>query len=246
MLRSAKSIFGYSIRATDGDIGKAHDFYFDDEDWVVRYLVVDAGSWFSSHRVLLFPIAVAQPDWTQQVIPVGLSKDYIEKSPPADTAKPVSRQHQIRLHAYFNWAPYWPATGVPYASIWPPMTETDTDRLLREPEDGDTHLRSVREVRGYGIRASDGDIGHVDDFILDDQAWQVRFMVVDTRNWLPGRKVLIAPHWIDTVRWGTREVAVDLPRERIQNSPEYDSSEPVNEAYEVQLYDYYGRPHGKM
>ncbi len=242
MLRSAKSILGYTIRATDGDIGKTHDIYFDDDEWVVRYLVADTGSWLSSHKVLLFPIAAAQPDWTRHLIPVGLSKDFIEKSPPADNEKPVSKQHEIQMHAYFNWAPYWPATGVPYGSIWPPMTENDKARLLHEPEDGDAHLRSVREVTGYGIQASDGDIGHVEDFILDDAGWDIRFMVVDTRDWLPGRKVLIAPPWIETVRWSSREVAVNLPRETVKNSPEYDPSEPVNEGYELQLYDYYGRP----
>ncbi|MBK9166200.1 MAG: PRC-barrel domain-containing protein [Bryobacterales bacterium] len=107
---------------------------------------------------------------------------------------------------------------------------------------GDPHLRSVREVSGYRIRAADGEIGRVADFIVDTDGWAIRYLVVDTRNWLPGRKVLVAPRWVQSIDWGDRLVHVRLHREDIKNSPEFDPNEPVNREYEARLYDYYGRP----
>ena len=65
----------------------------------------------------------------------------------------------------------------------------------------DPHLRSSAAVTGYHIQATDGDIGHVEDFLLDDRSWTIRFMVVDTTNWWAGEKVLIAPAWIERVDW---------------------------------------------
>jgi hypothetical protein len=109
-------------------------------------------------------------------------------------------------------------------------------------ESGDPHLRSTQEVLGYYIHASDGDLGHVEDFIVDDDNWTIRYMVVDTRNWLPGKKVLVAPEWITEVSWGESKVYVDLTQDAIKDSPEYDPTETVNRLYEERLYDFYGRP----
>jgi hypothetical protein len=107
---------------------------------------------------------------------------------------------------------------------------------------GDRHLQSARDVMGYRIAATDGEIGHVDDFIVDDETWALRYMVVDTRNWLPGRKVLVATEWIREVRWTDASAVVDLTREAVRSSPEFDPAAPINREVEVQLYDYYGRP----
>ena len=95
---------------------------------------------------------------------------------------------------------------------------------------------------GYYIKTTDGEVGHVDDLIVDDETWGFRYMVVDTRNWLPGRKVLISVEWIESVSWLENEVQVDVASEAIKNSPEFDPSQPVNREYEMVLYDYYGRP----
>lgn len=103
-------------------------------------------------------------------------------------------------------------------------------------------LRSANELTGYVLKAEDGDIGRCKDFLFDDDRRTVRCMVVDTRNWLPGRKVLLSPLWLDTVDWITRKVHVDLDKDQIKNSPEYRPSAPVNRDYEARLYDYYGRP----
>lgn len=242
MLRSVKSIYGYAISATDGEIGKVHDIFFDDEKWAVRYLVADTGTWLPGKKVLLFPIALAQPDWERHVVPVGLTVGRVSNSPTTDDDKPVSKQHEIELHKYFNWSPYWSPTGLPYGSVVPPVALMHMEEAADQDDSGDPHLRSTREVTGYHIQAIDGEIGHVDDFILDDEGWFIRYLVVDTRNWLPGKKVLIPPHWLKDVRWSEKKVAGDLSQKEVKGAPEYDPSKPINRAYELQYYDYYGRP----
>lgn len=247
MLRSLKEISGYSILATNGEkIGDVHDFFFDDELWTIRYIVVDTGTWLPGKKVLLVPSVVERPEWETHTLPVRLNKDQIKSSPEIDADKPVSRQAEIELHKHYNWVPYW---VVPPHGIAPPIShkEEEEKEKKEEPEvlEGeriDPHLRSVKEVTGYHIQATDGEIGHVEEFIADDADWFIRYMVVDTRNWLPGRKVLVPPDWIDRVSWADSNVYVDLPRELIKNSPEFDPSAPVNRQYEEKLYDYYGRP----
>ena len=238
MLRSIKSMFGYIILAKDGDIGKVHDFFFDDEKWTIRYLVVDTRYWLPGRKVLISPVALGQPDWDSMRFPVHLTKEQVENSPDIDTDKPFSRQQQIDLHTYYRWPPYWSIPIIP-----PPLPISDTTQETSVQRDkGDPHLRSTKEVTGYRIEATDGEIGHVEDFILEDKDWVIRYMVVDTKNWLPGRKVLISPQWIERVSWNEKKVHVDLSREAVENSPQYDEAAPVNREYEVRLYDYYGRP----
>jgi hypothetical protein len=240
MLRSAKELFGYSIQATDGDIGKAHDFFFDDETWAIRYLVVDTGDWLSGRKVLIVPSVLGEPKWESRSFPVSLTKDHVEKSPDIDIDKPVHRQQEIELYNHYQWVPYWGAT-MPGGFIAPAPDGTEKPEEEKK-EEGDTHLRSAREVLGYHIHAADGPIGHAADFILDDRVWIFRYIVVDTKNWLPGRKVLISPHWVSGVSWKESLVYVDLTKDLIKNGPEYDPSAPINRRYEERLYDFYGRP----
>jgi hypothetical protein len=250
MLRSLKELRGYTIHATDGDIGKAQDFYFDDEDWVLRYLVVDTGGWLSGRRVLISPVALGQPDWEAHRFPVRLTKAQVENSPDIDTDKPVSRQQESTLHAYYRWPMYWAHSHSPLISAGTPLVmppevlhpETAEEETSEEEDRGDAHLRSSREVMGYDIHARDGEIGHVEDLIVDDSTWDIRYLVVATRNMLPGKKVLVSPQWIERVSWEASEVYMDLAQESIRRHPEYDPSEPVNRAYEERLYDFHGRP----
>ncbi|MCA9973181.1 MAG: PRC-barrel domain-containing protein [Anaerolineales bacterium] len=254
MLRSATDLQGYTVRGVDGDVGEVTDLYFDDKAWIVRYLVVRTGGWLSGREVLLTPLVCEQPDWDNAVFPVSLTKEQIENSPEANLHKPVSRQQEVALHQYYGWAPYW-TMAVPSAPPRPmPITMTPPvnpvpappapDMVTAEAEDTavDPHLRSLDEVTGYHIAAEDGDIGHVETFVVDDASWSIMYMVVDTRNWLPGRKVLVALQWVQQIAWIDRRVYVDLHQETIKNSPEYDPDEPLERAYEERLYDYYGRP----
>lgn len=233
MLRSLKEIQGYIIRVVDGDIGRVHEFYFDDFDWIIRYLVADTGTWLSSRRVLISPLALGRPDWEERILPVKLSREQVELSPPISVDEPVSRQMERELNLYYGWRPYWD-------NRVPVRVAEEIEQIVSKPYD--PHLRSTKEVLGYHIQASDGEIGHIDDFILDDTIWTIRYLVVDTQNWLPGKKVLVSPAWVDTVEWTEKKIQIDLKRETIKNSPEFDPSQPVNHEYEIRLYDFYGRP----
>jgi hypothetical protein len=148
---------------------------------------------------------------------------------------------EIKLYKHYNWEPYWIATPPGVLATAPPIPVEPEENGTAE-EDLDSHLRSVKEVKGYHIQALDGEIGHVEDFVTDDENWVLRYMVVDTKNWLPGKMVLVHPDWITKVSWEDSKVFVDLSRETIKDSPEFDPAAPVNRAYEERLYDYYGRP----
>ena len=243
MLRSVKSLRGFKILGTDEKFGHAHEFYFDDKDWVMRYLVVDTGGWLTGRRVLICPVAFGQPDWEMHMFPILLSKQQIEQSPTISDDKPVSKQKEIDLVNYYNWPVYWPVghTGIP-ANEMAVTRSLETQREEREQEDYDPNLRSTREVISYFIHATDGDIGHVEDFIVDDETWTIRYLVVDTKNILPGKNVLISPMWVESINWADAKVYVFLTKESIKNSPEFDPSQPINREYEEILYDYYGRP----
>ncbi len=247
MLRSVKILQGYMIHATDGDIGYVDDFYFDEQAWTIRYLVIALSDWLTKRRVLLSPIALGTPKWEAKSFPVRLTQEQVENSPAIDTDKPVSRQMEEELHSYYEWAPYWRTgirpVGVGALAVAQMVAGTEGDeQSSKEKQRQDPHLRSVSEVIGYDIQASDGEIGHVDDFIADDETWAIRYIVVDTQDWLPGKKVLVSPAWIRTVIWAERNVHVDLSREAVKDSPEFDPSAAVNREYELRLYDYYGRP----
>lgn len=240
MLRSINEVIGYQIAATDGDIGNAHDFLFDDQAWIVRHLVVDTGRWLPGRKVLIAPEALGSVDWEQQMIAVALTREKIEQSPSVDTDQPVSRQQEIEMYRYYAWAPYW-STGL--AGPYPlPSGVTVPEQPGQAVEEGDSHLRSVRHVKGYHVSAADGEIGHIEDFIVDDETWRLRYVVVDTRNWLPGRKVLVALQWLRQFDWAERKVGTDLEREAIKHGPDYDPAIAVNRAYEERLYDFHGRP----
>jgi len=244
MLRSIKEMAGYTIAATDGEVGSVYTFYFDDTRWAVRYLVVDTGGWLG-HPVLISPIAVGNADWGSRRLSVNLTKARVEHSPSFNTDKPVSRQHELDYANYYGWPYYWSGPYVWGASMYPgalPGAGGGAPAAVAERESGDPHLRSAEELMGYHIQASDDEIGHVADFIVDDETWQIRYVVVDTSNWWFGNEVLVAPDWIDHVSWLERKVYVSLARERVNDSPLWDASAPVNRAYEEHLYDYYGRP----
>jgi uncharacterized protein YrrD len=252
MLRSIDEMRGYTVKATDGDVGKVHDSYFDDRTWTIRYVVVDTGSWLPGRRVLIPTSGLQKPKAT--VFPVKLTREQVRTSPGYDAHKPVSRQHEIEVHRHFAWPMYWEGPlvqgGPPPAELASPIQrekplEGEKSRGIPAGADQDgenNHLRSVHEVAGYHIHATDGRIGHVDDFIVEDDEWVIRYLVVDTRDWLPGRKVLVSPDWVESMKWETAEVNVGVSREQVKSSPEFDPSAPVNRAYEERLYDYYGRP----
>jgi hypothetical protein len=244
MLRNITQLKGLTIRATDGDLGTVDEFYFDDETWTIRYLTVETGGWLGGRPVLISPISVILADWQAKRLDVALTKKQVENSPNIDTHKPVSRQHEAAYFGYFGYPYYW---GGPYGPAFYPV---GAPVPMNAPREGladisgsvDTHLRSTEGVTGYYIEATDGEIGHVKGFVVDDEAWTIRYMEVATRNWWPGKKVLVSPAWIQRVSWGESKVFVRLTREAIQNGPEYIDSKPVTREYEDRLYSHYGQP----
>lgn len=225
MLRSARSMQGYTLEAINGDIGKVSEFLFDDQSWTLRYLAVNPGSWLTERRVLIAPAAIGQPSGETQRLSVALTREQVEKSPTIDTDRPVSQQKVAALHAYSVWPNDWDMT-TPLGSVLIPVPQPAmaVDELGKQD---DPHLRSTQAIIGYYIQARDGDIGHVEDFIIDDDAWAIRYIVVDTRNWWPGKKVLISPWWIIEVIWGTSRVRVKMDCETIKNSPPFDPDTPI-------------------
>jgi len=246
MLRSVSEIINYTLAAKDGDIGRCRDFLFDDDFWTIRYMVADTSKWLPGRHVLISPLSLGEPQWADKFFPVWLTKDQIKESPSLDEDAPVNRRYEKLLALHYGYPPYWagPNTWVTFeAPIFPVIPEDMQEAMLAQGEDdNDIHLRSAKGVIDYHIHASDGRVGHVEDFILDDKQWTIRYLVVDTRNWLPGRKVLITPMWVELVEWFNRKVQINLTVEEIKNSPTYDPNAPVNRGYEEQLYDFYGRP----
>ncbi len=238
-----KELLGYSLRASDGEIGSVQDLYFDDRAWTVRYIVADTGGWLTGRRVLISPLSVLRIDTRSQNLPVTLNRKQVEESPGIDAAVTVARQQEEALTRYYGWPTYW-MDGItePDAAIAAGAEDTEAaggQALALAPP---SHLRSIREISKYHIGATDGEIGHVADFIMNDEEWQIRYVVVDTRNWIPGKKVLVARDWIRKVSWAEQKVIVDINREQLRRSPPFDPAAPVNREYELQLYDYYGRP----
>jgi hypothetical protein len=229
MLRSISTLYDYAIRARDGDIGHVHDFLFDDNLWLIRYLVADTGNWLPGRQVLLSPLSPGRPDWRRQIFPVELSQEQVENSPPISADQPVSRQIEADLYAYYGWRPYW--LGGARAML--NTLQYQAQQGASKAEEGDPNLRSTREVRGYHIQATDGEVGHIDDFIANDESWTIHYLVVDTRNWLQGKRVLIAPAWVTKVDWVEKLVYLDLRRKTIEKSPEFDPEVPVNREYEM-------------
>lgn len=249
MLRSVKDLFGYTIDGRDEyTIGKVKDFLFDESQWAIRYLVADTGSWMSSHKVLISPGHLLLPEVGvfPSSIPVNLTKAQVEECPPLAQDAPVSRRYEMAYARYHGQYPYWAGpeiwgtTAFPMASMPEPSGE-EMLRYERELKDIEScHLRSAKEVIGYHIEGIDSGVGHVDDLIMDACSWTIQWMVIDTRNWLPGRKVLIAPEWIQAFEWEMRKARVKLTKEQIKNSPPFDPHAPINKGYGDQLYDYYG------
>jgi len=249
MLRNSTDLHGLSIRATDGEIGTVDQIYFEDETWAIRYLTVDTGGWLGGRQVLISPISfIGAPDWQAKRLDVALTKKQVEDSPDINTHQPVSRQHEIAYFGYYGYPFYWGGSDLwgaapnpaGLAIRIPASTEAMVENAAQES--ADSHLRSTEAVAGYDVEASDGEMGHVDGFIVDDQAWAIRYIEVATRNWWPGKKVLASPAWAERVSWEDSKVYFGLTRETIKDAPAYVEAAPITRDYEKQLHSYYGWP----
>ena len=248
MLTNSTTIKGFVIRAADGELGSVDQFYFDDQTWSIRYITVVTGGWLDGRKVLISPFSLVHTDWQAKRLDVSLTKEQVENSPSIDTHKPVSRQHEAEYLEYYGYPYYWAGPDIggptfyPMGLPIPAITSTEAEPERIKNESADSHLHSTEDVNGYYIAATDGEIGHVDGFVLDSDAWAIRYIEVATRNWWPGKKVLVSPGWIERVSWEDRKVYTGLKRETIQAAPEYLETMPITRDYEERLYAHYGVP----
>lgn len=248
MLRSVKDLERCTIGATDGDIGSVQDFYFDDEQWVIRYLVVKAGTWLSTRQVLISPLSIREGSREADVVSSSLTRDQVKNSPSINTDQPVSRQYEKTYYNYYGYPYYWGGMGLwggySYPSMMMPSLshKSGESEIAREQRDQqDQHLRSCNAVSGYHLHASDGEIGHVRGYLIDEKSWAIRFLIIDTSNWWLGHQVLIASEWIASVDWSRSSVTTDLTRQAVKESPPYDPELLLNAAGERSLYSHYER-----
>ncbi len=241
MFNTTKDPKGYCLRAIDGDVGSVCEFFFDDRYWAIRYLVAETGNWLVERQVLVSPFAVTSVNQQRRHIAINLSKKLIEDSPPLESDRPVSRHFEEMYYSYYGWPAYWDG---PYAWGSYPFVAEARDKWTKasqRQQAWDPYLRSTQDIIGNDIQALDGEIGHVEDFIVDEEAWTIRYLVVNTRNWWPGKKVLISPKWIDRLDWKNLRVSVGLTRAAIQNSPEFTDAALLTRDYETQLHHHYDR-----
>ena len=242
MLRSLKDLERYKVSATDGDVGHVANFLFDDLGWAVRYLVVDTGGFLGGLRVLITPVAFREADYSAKRFHLALTVAKIKNSPSVDLDLPVSRQYEAEYSGYYGYPYYWgdlSRSGHDRHSggTTPRVSGAAPDRSGQPPSDA--HLRSAKDVTGYHIEATDGSVGHIKDFLVDGETWKIRYLVIATANWWPGKSVLIAPQWATRTSWADRTVQVGMSRAAIKGSPEWSPTQPVAAAYEEELHKHY-------
>ena len=241
MLWKTSRLGDFRLEARDGAIGEIRDCLFEDADWSVRWLVIDTGTWLPGRRVLLAPSQVGTDQADAQVLALAATRDQVRDSPPLEADAPVSRRYEESLVDYYGWPAYW--LGMPYPiagpapAVTPPLGDLPESAVPR-----DDHLRSAGEMTGYYVHARDGDIGHVDDFLLDPDGWTIRYIVVDTRNWWPGKRVVILPKALGGVDWGARTARVELTRDQIRAAPEYDPDGTIDRVWEESYFRHHGYP----
>jgi hypothetical protein len=246
MFTTSKDLKGLVIRATDGELGTVNELYFDDVTWAVRYLTVETGGWLGGREVLISPMSVVGADWQSKRLDVALTKRQVENSPDVDTHKPVSRQQEAAYLSYYGYPYYWEGPYLwgsgyfPMGLTAPHFSGEVADRIRRESVD--SHLRSTGIVTGYDIEATDGEIGHVDRFIVEEEAWAIRYLEVATQSWWPGKKVLLSPAWVESIDWELSKLRVGVTRKSIMSCEEYIDGTPITRDYEHRLHFHYGQP----
>ena len=252
MLLVASALKGYAIDASDGRLGTVSDFLFDDQTWKLRWLVVDVGSWLVGRKVLVHPSAIAEADHERRELGVTLTKSQVEGSPDTRQDEPVSRQVEYNLHSYYGWDPLWAGNsyfgGGAMASplLSPPLlggfAAGEAAGVGAGGSEGDPHLRSIEAVTGCHIHASDGDIGHIENFLVDDASWTIHYLIVDTKNWWPGKHVLLSPHAVQDISYLEHKIRLTVSRDQVLASPAWEPSTVIEQAYQQRLHNHYAWP----
>lgn len=229
MLRSIKQLYGNKLGASDGEIGHVKDFYFDDQNWAIRYLVADTGSWLAGRQVLISPHSLGRLVQVEKVLRVNLARKQIEQSPSIESHKPVSRQYEEEYYRYYGWPYYWRGDALWGMSGFPilelpakPLSINSSSTIGPQQEPADPHLRSTQAMNGYHIRAGDETIGHVCNFMMDSQSWAIRQLVIKTGHRLSGKEALIETKNVDRISYDESTVFIHLSRESVEQSSEHD------------------------
>ncbi len=246
MQQSLGGMTGHEVKATDGDLGKVYDFYFDDESWTIRYMVAKTGNWLSGRKALISLSSLDKSDCESCMFTVNLTRDQVRNSPLIDTEKPVHRQYEAELHRHYQLPLYWQGG---YGGIFGMNTvpffvseEPDKEDSCSTGDNDEHHLRSSRQIAGYNIHATNGKIGRVEDFIVEKDTWIIRYVVVNAQSCLPGRLVLVSPQWIKNVDWDKSKIFVDISKEDFMKSPVFDPSKPISPEYESMLCKHLKKP----
>ncbi len=240
-MQNVLSLFiGNTMEATDGQLGKVEEFYFDDQAWIIVYLVVETGNWLSGRKVLISPVALRKGVDQPGTFPVNLTKEQIKNSPDIDTDLPVSRQQEIALHEYYPWQSYW-GTGFYEGGLWGIVAPPAEDQVPVKVAVGGVHLRSTHAVSGYHIETTDGELGHLRDFIFDDQTWHIEYLVIELHSWLNGKKVVVACEHVKEIQWATSKVLVNLSKQALESSqpyeePAYSQSEKADTTFDSNMH----------
>lgn len=245
MLRAGNTLKGYAIAAQDGTIGTVSDFLFDDQSWKLRWLVVDTGNWLSGRKVLLHPSAIMAVNAEDNTLTLRLTKARIQSSPGLSWDQPVSRQMEASLYTHYGWDPYWGGgyMGQGFGAIPRDLIEVRAqDGIDLSTDLADPHLRSIAAVTGYRLRATDGGIGHIQDFLIEDRYWRIGYLLADTSNWWFGQHVMLSPYAVREINWGDQEVLLDVTREKVKASPPWSAEDELDEPYEQRLHQHYGWP----
>lgn len=243
MLWNASAIKGYTVQGTDGSLGSISDLLFDELHWGVRWLVVDTGMWLSARNVLLPLSVLGEPDPAHGQVTANLTMREVEKSPVIDIAQPLSRAVEEAIYKGYARTPYWAdslaavnaVTGDPK-----PAWLSRSDASTAGHDAADWHLHGMAAIQGFGVEASDGEVGHVEDILFDSSDWTIRYLAVHTGVWWPGEKVLISPLSIERIDWARSILNLNVTLEKVKTSPPYRAGATVDGAYDQSFMTYYG------
>lgn len=250
MLHSIKDVTGLQIAATDAVLGSIEEVYFDDLHWGIRYFVVKTGGWLAARKVLISPMAVTAIDWEKEQVHVNLSAEQVRNSPHIDMDKPVSRQHETEFAQYYGYNPYWTGPYLWEANGFPGVMDVPIDidakpDIQKNVENAqgrtDPHLRSSREVTGYHIRTTDETQGHVEDFLFNDRNWVISYLVLESRDWWPGKHVVVHTRRIQQIDGAARRLALAVTREELEHSPDFDLMSAIPDGAVQDLYQRFWR-----
>lgn len=251
MLQSVNDLKGYDIFATDGEIGNIEEFYFEDINFKMRYLVANTGNWLTGKQNLISPVRITHLDRENRRVRVSLTKEEVRKSPTVDKHLPVSRQMEKMVSDYYGNTYYWDdrpdlnatqlaTVNAARATVKSAMTTTS---VVSAESPQDVHLRSAQETAAYEVAGLDGTFGKIVDFIVETDNWTMRYVTVDTGSWLAEKQVLVSTGWIEGFNWSNRRVNMNLTRAQIESCPDFNEVAEITNEYETRLQKHFdGNP----